>query len=491
MAYSSTGEGIDLGDWYNGVEMTPPPADPSAPVVDKSTPTGPYPATSGNPFAFPSINWSDPSALNNAITTGYSAAYGRSPSPGDLSYWTGKWPELTARGQELNDPEYAWKRLLGYEAGGGDAALYGPYAAGSGYTAGSGGLSGISAPAVDPSVWTTPFSGEFTPPSFAPLPAVPSAPTIADVGPPPTPPTITAPAAPSFTVAGQPTTGLSGDVPDRSQTPQYPAIAPGDPNSVALPALPTAPTIQLPEAPTAPTIQLPEAPQFSFAPPTADDLYRDPSFAFRVNQGRTAIERAAAAKGILNTGGTLQDILDYGQNAATQEYGNVWNRSFAAANAAFQPKLTEYSTKANAAAQDASMAEQAALEAYRTKANAAGQNASMANEIGLTGYTTEANAIVQAAKDAYAAKVAAATANANFIQEANLTGYNAKVGNAQQNASMANQNALTGYTTTANATQTNNALALQNAWQAYLQKYEAWRNFSNDTWGRTYQALTA
>jgi hypothetical protein len=39
------------------------------------------------------------------------------------------------------------------------------------------------------------------------------------------------------------------------------------------------------------------------------------------------LERSGAARGVTNTGGTLKNILDYGQQAASQEYGNVYNRA--------------------------------------------------------------------------------------------------------------------------------------------------------------------
>ena len=63
-----------------------------------------------------------------------------------------------------------------------------------------------------------------------------------------------------------------------------------------------------------------------FESPTAADMAADPSYQFRLQQGQDALERSGAARGVTNTGGTLKDILDYGQNAASQEYGNVYGR---------------------------------------------------------------------------------------------------------------------------------------------------------------------
>jgi hypothetical protein len=79
-----------------------------------------------------------------------------------------------------------------------------------------------------------------------------------------------------------------------------------------------------------------------FHTPTADDVYKDPSYQFRVDQGRGALENSAAAKGVLNSGGTLSDILNYGQKAASQEYGQIFDRGFGLWNANWNNALTKF-----------------------------------------------------------------------------------------------------------------------------------------------------
>jgi hypothetical protein len=59
---------------------------------------------------------------------------------------------------------------------------------------------------------------------------------------------------------------------------------------------------------------------------TYNDLYADPSYGFRLNQGMLALQRSAAAKGGLLSGGTLKGLTDYAQNAASQEYSNAYGR---------------------------------------------------------------------------------------------------------------------------------------------------------------------
>lgn len=62
------------------------------------------------------------------IRAGIGDAYDREASDGDLTYWRGKLPEMVARGIEIGIPDYPWKRLIGWQAGGADVARYGPYA---------------------------------------------------------------------------------------------------------------------------------------------------------------------------------------------------------------------------------------------------------------------------------------------------------------------------------------------------------------------------
>jgi hypothetical protein len=54
---------------------------------------------------------------------------------------------------------------------------------------------------------------------------------------------------------------------------------------------------------------------------------QNPAYQFRMDQGRQAIERGAAAKGTLLTGGTLKDLTAFGQGLASQEYNSEWDRA--------------------------------------------------------------------------------------------------------------------------------------------------------------------
>ena len=59
---------------------------------------------------------------------------------------------------------------------------------------------------------------------------------------------------------------------------------------------------------------------------SGQDIYDDPSYQFRVNQGTNAIQGGAAAQGGLLSGATLKALQNYGQESASQEYQNAYNR---------------------------------------------------------------------------------------------------------------------------------------------------------------------
>lgn len=59
---------------------------------------------------------------------------------------------------------------------------------------------------------------------------------------------------------------------------------------------------------------------------SASDYRQDPGYQFRLSEGQNALERSAAARGSLNSGATLKALTRYGQNVASEEFGNAYNR---------------------------------------------------------------------------------------------------------------------------------------------------------------------
>lgn len=121
-------------------------------------------------------------------------------------------------------------------------------------------------------------------------------------------------------------------------------------------------------------------PAFKFDAPTYASAQDDPGYQFAVGQGRQAMEQSAAAKGVLNTGGTLKDLINYGQSAGSQQYQNVWNRDW-------QNQAQTYATNAQTQyLQPYQFAYQSAMDQFAPKMAEFEANVGAGN----LGYSTEA-----------------------------------------------------------------------------------------------------
>jgi hypothetical protein len=63
-----------------------------------------------------------------------------------------------------------------------------------------------------------------------------------------------------------------------------------------------------------------------YTPFGMQQFQQDPGYAFRMSEGMKGLERSAAARGGLLSGATLKGIQRYGQDMASQEYQNAFNR---------------------------------------------------------------------------------------------------------------------------------------------------------------------
>jgi hypothetical protein len=57
-----------------------------------------------------------------------------------------------------------------------------------------------------------------------------------------------------------------------------------------------------------------------------EDFQADPGFEFRLSEGQKALERSAAARGGLLSGGTLKELERFAQGTASQEFQSAFNR---------------------------------------------------------------------------------------------------------------------------------------------------------------------
>jgi len=83
--------------------------------------------------------------------------------------------------------------------------------------------------------------------------------------------------------------------------------------------------------------QQPEA--FKF---TAENFQADPGYGFRLSEGLKALERSAAARGGLLSGGTGKALTRFGQDMASQEFQNAYGRAFNEYGAARQREQEQY-----------------------------------------------------------------------------------------------------------------------------------------------------
>jgi hypothetical protein len=135
-------------------------------------------------------------------------------------------------------------------------------------------------------------------------------------------------------------------------------------------------TFTPPPEPTGPPAWLPEIPVFTppafrqapaFQAPTVEQALRDPGYQFAAQEGQAALERSAAARGVLGTGGTLKDILAWGGNYAQQRYNDVFNRALQSYGTNYQTQYLDPYQASYKSAWDAFLPQ---LETYAPRSQA-------------------------------------------------------------------------------------------------------------------------
>jgi hypothetical protein len=148
----------------------------------------------------------------------------------------------------------------------------------------------------------------------------------------------------------------------------------------------------------------------------AGDYQADPGYAFRLAEGQKALDRQAAARGGLISGGALRAAQRYGQEMGSQEFGNAYNRA-----------LTSYGTD---------VARENQL--YNRQAALAGIGQTSTNLVGQAGqnYATNVGNLMTGAG---AAQAAGQVGAANALTGGLGTYLNYTQGNALLNALQRNQ----------------------------------------------------
>lgn len=74
-----------------------------------------------------------------------------------------------------------------------------------------------------------------------------------------------------------------------------------------------------------------------YTPFGMQQFQQDPGYAFRLSEGQKGLDRQAAARGGLISGGALKAAQRYGQDMGSQEYTNAFNRYQTERNARLNP----------------------------------------------------------------------------------------------------------------------------------------------------------
>lgn len=118
------------------------------------------------------------------------------------------------------------------------------------------------------------------------------------------------------------------------------------------------------------------------------DYTQDPGYQFRLSEGEKGINRAAQARGLFDSGGTMKALGAYNSNMASQEYGNAYNRFT-------QDQNNAYNKLSNLAGMGQTTAQQVA-NMGANYAGAAGDLGLQAANARASGYIGGANTVANA-----------------------------------------------------------------------------------------------
>ena len=129
------------------------------------------------------------------------------------------------------------------------------------------------------------------------------------------------------------------------------------------------------------------------------DFQADPGYAFRMAEGLKALDRQAAARGGLISGSALKASTRYGQDMASQEYGNAFNRYQVNRSNQLNPlmAISGYGQQAtNQLGQYGSQFAQSGANTMANSANAQAGGLYNAGQARASGYVGQGNALAGA-----------------------------------------------------------------------------------------------
>ncbi len=140
-----------------------------------------------------------------------------------------------------------------------------------------------------------------------------------------------------------------------------------------------------------------------FKAPSMADLANDPGYQFRLKEGEQALERSAAARGTLLTGGTAKDLQKYGQDMASQEYDKQYGRSFNEWQAETNRRFSENEQTWNRSLQEYQLNYNRMFGEHQMNYDASLQEYQMGYQHAKDNWTAEQSASQQAAASSAAA----------------------------------------------------------------------------------------
>lgn len=120
---------------------------------------------------------------------------------------------------------------------------------------------------------------------------------------------------------------------------------------------------------------------------TLADFNKDPGYQFRIDEGMRGLEGSAAARGNLLSGGALKGITKYGQDYASGEYQNAYNR--------YNNDLTTRFNRLSGLAGTSQTATRDVADMGSRVASNTGQNMIGAGNARASGYIGQSNALNQ------------------------------------------------------------------------------------------------
>lgn len=154
----------------------------------------------------------------------------------------------------------------------------------------------------------------------------------------------------------------------------------------------------------------------NYTPFGMEQFQADPGYSFRMDEGMKALERSAAARGGLLSGGMLKGIERFSQGLASDEYTNAFNR--------YQTERTARLAPLQSLAGVGQTTAQQIGQAGQTMATNIGQTGqAMANNLGNI-YTSTAGNVGNAITGAAQARASGYVGQANALTSALNTGLN-------------------------------------------------------------------